>query len=260
MKIFKTFFVIVLCTMFLFCFTACANNGTTVSEDPQNITDTIEDTNSGVVEVIDSAIQTTQPVNMNEPAAATQEPAATPQQAKPVTQQYAGTVKEITQEDGLYSYTISVFNGTTDEEIIAAQNEDTIIVNAQTGAPVAADAIKEGDAVIVYLSMMTTRSIPPISQAYCIITDIPTSSLGIPTYVEVKQAQINENGDLVVLNQNQDLYVTVPADVEIGISGEDGEVVPFNQIQEGTQLLMWFDAVMESYPAQAVADSCVMCV
>lgn len=259
MKILKTVFVVALCAMFLFVFTACSNDSSggssEQSEAPQEITATVEETQDGEeIETVSS--ETT----ASDPSDASQEDEPLGEQATPVTQQYAGTVKEIAQEDGLYSYTISVNDGENITEITAAQNEDTIIADAFTGAPVAADEIKEDEVVVVYLSMMTTRSIPPIAQAYCIICNLPADNMTVPTYVEVAEAQINDDGDLTVLNQNRDLYVTIPSDVAIGIAGEDGEEVPFEQISEGTKLLAWFDAVMESYPAQATADRCVMCV
>lgn len=258
MKILKAIFVVALCFIFLFMFAACSDGSVEQSESsaPEEITDTLEETGDGdMVEIIDT--ETAQ----SETAEQTQAPeddTAIGTQNTPVTQQYAGIVKEITKEDGLYSYTLTINDGTTETEIIAAQNENTIIADAAEGTPLSPEDVKEGMPVVVYLSMMTTRSIPPISQAYCIIANLPADNGTVPTYVEVAEAQVTDNGDLVVLNQNQDLYVTVPSDVEIGVSGDDSKVVAPSEVAEGTKLLAWFDAVMESYPAQATADKCVV--
>lgn len=258
MKILKTVFVIALCAMFLFVFAACSNDTeTSESSDPEEITDTLEETEDGdMVEVIDSETATAETAEQT--AAPEDDTAVIGAQNAPVTQQYAGIVKEITKEDGLYNYTITVNDGTSETEIVAAQNEDTIIADAAEGTPLSPEDIKEGEVVEVFLSMMTTRSIPPMSPAYCIIANLPADNMTVPTYVEVSEAQVTEDGDLVVLNQNQDLYVTIPSDVEIGVSGDDAKVVAPSEIGEGAKLLAWFDAVMESYPAQAVAEKCVV--
>lgn len=258
MKVLKTVFAVALCAMFSFVFAACSAGESSESASPEEMTDTVEETGTGEqTEVIASETVNAETTANTE---ASEDAAAEPHQTNPVTQQYAGIVKEITKEDGLYSYTITINDGTSESEIVAAQNENTIIVDAAEGTPIKPEDIKEGEVVEVYLSMMTTRSIPPISQAYCIIGNLPADNMGVAAYVEVTEAKITDGGDLVVLNQNADLYVTVPKDVEIGISGEDGEKVPFDQITEGTKLLCWFDAVMESYPAQATAYMCQMCV
>lgn len=259
MKILKAIFVVALCFIFLFMFAACSDGSVEKSESsaPEEITDTLEETGDGdMVEIIDT--ETAQTETAEETGAPEEDAAVIGAQNNPVTQQYAGIVKEITKEDGLYSYTLTINDGTAETEIVAAQNEGTIIADAAEGTPLSPEDIKEGEVVEVYLSMMTTRSIPPISQAYCIIANLPADNMGVPTYVEVAEAQITDNGDLVVLNQNQDLYVTVPSDVEIGVSGDDSKVVAPSEVAEGTKLLAWFDAVMESYPAQATADKCVV--
>lgn len=260
MKILKAVFVVILCAMFLFVFGACSadDNSEQPAEDgsAEVIAGTVEEDASGDdVEVVDTVTATAEPADTSADGEG-----AVITDTMPVTVQYSGVVKEINKEDGQYQYTLSVWDGTTDTDIVAQQGDETLIVDSETGDPVAADAVEKDTAVMAFLSSITTRSIPPIAQAYCLVVNLPAGELGIPTYVEVTQANITDDGDLVVLNQNGDLYVTIPAGVDIGISGEDGEQVPFEQIDAGTKLLCWFDAVMESYPAQAVAYKCVMCV
>lgn len=258
MKILKTVFVIALCAMFLFVFAACSNEETSESSDPENLTDTLEETGDGdMVEVID--VETENAETAEETQAPEDDTAVIGKQNAPVTQQYAGIVKEITKEDGLYNYTITVNDGTSETEIVAMQSEDTIIADAAEGTPLSPEDIKEGEVVEVFLSMMTTRSIPPMSPAYCIIANLPADNMGVPTYIEAAKAQVYDDGSLAVLNQNQDLYVTIPSDVKIGVYGDADKTVSASDVEEGTKLLAWFDAVMESYPAQATADKCIVC-
>ena len=61
MKVLKTVFVIALCAMFLFVFAACSQQQPAETEAPEEITDTVEQTENGdQVEIIDTETENTE--------------------------------------------------------------------------------------------------------------------------------------------------------------------------------------------------------
>ncbi|MDL2236911.1 hypothetical protein LJC56_03645 [Christensenellaceae bacterium OttesenSCG-928-K19] len=143
-------------------------------------------------------------------------------------------------------------------DILANITEETILIDAQTGEAVDLESITVGDEVQVYVSSAMTRSLPPQSNAYAIITNIPETGLGVPTFLIAEEVQHQEDGSITVLNENKDLYVTIPADVEISVFDQDGASVAGEEVAEGNALFAWFDVVAESYPAQATATSAMI--
>lgn len=153
------------------------------------------------------------------------------------------------QEDGTEATAGSAPQG----QIVAVEAEDCMIVDSQTGAEVDDDALGEGDRVFAFVSPNQTRSIPPQAQCYALITNIPDNGMGIASYVHVIDVQQAEDGNISVLNQNADLWVTIPADLKIEVFDEPGETATAASIRPGTNLIAWYDVVLESYPGQTTA-------
>lgn len=140
------------------------------------------------------------------------------------------------------------------KEIIARLGADCAIVNAETGAKQEIGDLEEGDSIIAYLSVMFTASIPPQAECYAIVTN--ETGLSHVDYVRVLEAREGDYG-VTVLNQNADLYVTIPDSVPLEVFGEDATASP-DEIEQGSRLLVWYEFVLESYPGQATATRAML--
>ena len=77
---------------------------------------------------------------------------------------------------------------------------DTLFVNNKTGKEVKLADIKAGDRVYVYYDMAMTRSIPPQSRAYLVLTDVEE---GTPAKLwTAEEIKAENGGDLVVTTDN----------------------------------------------------------
>lgn len=139
----------------------------------------------------------------------------------------------------------------------AQLSEKTLIIDAQSGHSVAEADLTTGQRASAAVSPMLTRSIPPQAQAYALIVNLPENGLGAANYIQAMDVMTAENGDTIVLNQNADLYVTIPAALTVEKLDSE-ETVPASDIKRGSVLIAWYDAVAESYPAQATATRVVL--
>lgn len=144
-------------------------------------------------------------------------------------------------------------NGTPVGQIVAVEAEDCMIVDCQTGAEVDDDQLRVGDRVFAFVSPNQTRSIPPQAQCYALVTNLPENDMGIASYVHATQVEQGADGGVQVLNQNADLWVTIPGDLKIEVFDEPNETATAASIRPGSNLIVWYDMVAESYPAQTTA-------
>lgn len=142
------------------------------------------------------------------------------------------------------------------DEIGAILADDCVVIDCETAEEASISDLKEGDKVEVYIGMEMMPSLPPKATCYAVITNVP-EELGLADYVRVAKVEEAVHGGVVVLNQNADLYVTIPKDLEIGILGTT-DTASLSDIKEGTRLIVWYDYVLESYPAQTTALRCVL--
>ena len=210
----------------------------------------------------DTAAETTPPTiseTQPTPDDTADETAPAPEETVQVSQNVLGEIQEVINEDDtLQIHVTGEEEANPANDIIATITDDTVIVNAVTGAPVAADKLQAGDKVQVYVSSAMTKSLPPIANAFAIVTNIPENHLGIPTYLVAEEVTQNDDGSITTLNENQDLLVTIPADIEIGVFGKEGDKVASGDIAKGDTLLAWFDMVAQSLPAQATATQAMI--
>ncbi|MCX4265391.1 MAG: hypothetical protein OSJ64_01020, partial [Firmicutes bacterium] len=126
-------------------------------------------------------------------------------------------------------------------------SNDTLFLNNKTGEAVKLSDIKVEDRVYVYYDMAMTRSIPPQSRAYLVLTDVKE---GTPAKLwTAEEIKAENGGDLVVTTDNGGLLLRVPAKSWIDEK---------TQLQEGERFLAWYDIVALSYPGQATANKAVM--
>lgn len=192
--------------------------------------------------------------------------AATPElpaEAAPVTLTMVGEITEMLDEEDRIRV-VSKSDADTVSDVVVNLSDDTIVFNAQTQSFADDDSLKVGDQVQVTISTAMTRSIPPMANGFLVVTNLPDNMMGLPIYTLVEEVTPNDDGSVTVLNQNQDTYVTVGADLVIPVHESDGEKEGYDiapaDIKQGDLLLTWYDVVALSYPAQAGATQAMLIV
>jgi len=156
---------------------------------------------------------------------------------------YITSGKIVAIEDGLY-----IIKGEGSRpQVAAVVDRDTYVVDGKNGRLRLPMALKVGQRVTAYYSANMTRSLPPQSHAMAIVIGAPTE--GSAAYFEVSQAALSADGSYVtLLNANNDLIATVDA----------AACSDFAKIKRGDKLLVWYDVMTMSLPAQTNASKVVL--
>lgn len=132
-------------------------------------------------------------------------------------------------------------------EIVLHIQAGTYIVDAQDGTQIPFTDLKKGDAVTAYYSPVVTRSIPPQSSAIALV--IGTPAKGNPgQYMKVAAVEQRPDGSVRVLCTNSERLVTIQPDIFAQPAA----------IKVGSELIVWYDIMTMSIPAQAGATKVVL--
>ncbi len=140
--------------------------------------------------------------------------------------------------------------------VILHVSQETWIVDSVSGLPLSLADIKAGDQIIAYHSPAMTRSLPPQTTAKVLLVN-PPQDRGAGTYVKVAQLTRREDGSIRVLNDNGDLVLTILPDTPIS-PFRTKNIVTIDNVEEGSEMIAYFDVMALSYPAQAGADRVVL--
>ncbi len=140
--------------------------------------------------------------------------------------------------------------------VILKVSEETWIVDSASGLPLSLADIKAGDQVIAYHSPVMTRSLPPQTNAKVLLVN-PPQDKGAGTYVKVAQLTRREDGSIRILNDSGDLVLTIRPETPIS-PFRTKNIVTIDDIEEGSEMIAYFDVMALSYPAQAGADRVVL--
>jgi len=152
-----------------------------------------------------------------------------------------GVIKEISQDK------VRVKGQGDNAEIVLTIQSSTYVLNAADGTPVAVKDLKQGDAVTAYYGPWLTESLPPQGSAIALLVGTPQKgSAGM--YMQVAHLQKNTDGSIKVLCTNADRLVTISPAVFAGMNG----------IKEGSELIVWYDMMTMSLPAQAAATKVLL--
>lgn len=168
-----------------------------------------------------------------------------------------GTIAEL---DPQAHYVIIAESGDPQDMASAVQaqiTDRTLIIDSISGTTLAESALAAGERISADVSPRMTRSIPPQAEAFALFADVPESGPGAAHYVRAMDVMTAEDGGTVVLNQNADLYITIPPSLSIGRL-DSPETAPASDITEGSVLIVWYGAVAESYPAQTTAERVIL--
>ena len=158
-----------------------------------------------------------------------------------------GKIQSITYEgDTLQSITAKDAEGYS---ITYQINEQTKFLDSGKKMKVNSSTLKEGDAVYFYHTLTTQTVIPKPISAEAIITNIPmdTSCAKLHT---VEEITINKNGTVTITSEQGSIKLTTENDVVIK-DYDTNNTLQISDIQIGQRFFTWYNAVAESYPAQA---------
>lgn len=158
---------------------------------------------------------------------------AAPQQTLDSVMRMHGTITEINDD----MITMQDTEGKQSVTLIVRWN--TEILNGKNGEDVDLNRLHVGDELTAYYSPISTRSFPPQSKAYALVMGNGEHDA---IYMHVDEIEKVKNG-VRILNSNKDVYVTIPNTVE-----DDAD-----KLQKGDKILVWYDFMALSMPAQATA-------
>lgn len=188
-----------------------------------------------------------------EPAAPQTDTSLTQEETLPDSVLYYGTVTEVIRdEDGTVSRL--ALSSERYGDYVMNLSADTVWVDA--GKRTASDPsdLEAGEAVYVFHSPVSTRSLPPQSAAYAVVRNMP-QDMGCPMYHEV-EAVTEQDGRLTITTDNGGLLLHVNEETQC-VDYATGKAVDPAHLKEGGRVMAWYDIVLTSYPGQA-GPSCLM--
>ena len=156
----------------------------------------------------------------------------------------------VVQEVDVQAQNILVKNEQT--EIQFNLDEKTWLVDGEKGTAIDLADLK-GKEVVVAHSMASTRSLPPQSYAYAVVTKGEVT----PNYAIIEAVEAGKDGAVRLTTNNGGMWVTVTEKADIKpLATKD--IVTLEDLQPGAQVILYYDIVALSYPGQAYTDRVVL--
>ena len=154
---------------------------------------------------------------------------------------------------------IEVADGTNPEsKTVLLINDDTDIVDNQSKEALSIQDIKKGDTIYAWHSPVMTMSLPPQTNTQVIVTNIAADQMAGQLFEVIEAAQ-NKSNLWTLLNQERDLYATIPSTMKSIPVFHSSKTLKPSEITSGTRLLIWYDATTRSFPAQTtIRDALVL--
>ena len=173
----------------------------------------------------------------------------------PASETYFGTVESIEKDEGGNVISISLTSEENGDYVMNV-TENTVWVDAVEKVKASQEDLTEGETIYVYHSPVSTRSLPPQSEAFAVVLNVP-QDIAVGVYHEVED--IVTNGEIfTITTDNGGLYLNVTSDTQVKdyTTGESAEI---GNVDRGDRIIAWYDAVAMSYPGQAnVSDILVL--
>lgn len=142
------------------------------------------------------------------------------------------------------------------QEIALNIGDETIVIEAESGLPGQLNSLEKGDAIYVYYSPAMTKSLPPQSFAGAIVVGVSENKT-IPSWFTVKKIISVDETHMRVINEEGDLIVTLLKESPI-TPFKTKQMVTIDDVRVGTQLFVWYDIVLTSYPGQTASYKTVI--
>lgn len=173
----------------------------------------------------------------------------------PASETYFGTVESIEKDEEGNVISISLTSEENGDYVMNV-TDDTVWVDAVEKVKASQEDLTEGETIYVYHSPVSTRSLPPQSEAFAVVLNDP-QDIAAGVYHEVED--IVTNGEIfTITTDNGGLYLNVTSDTQVKdyTTGESAEI---GNVDRGDRIIAWYDAVAMSYPGQAnVSDILVL--
>lgn len=173
----------------------------------------------------------------------------------PTSETYFGTVESIEKDEEGNVVSISLTSEENGDYVMNV-TDNTVWVDAVEKVKASQEDLTEGDTIYVYHSPVSTRSLPPQSEAFAVVLNAP-QDITAGVYHEVED--IVTNGEIfTITTDNGGLYLNVTSDTQVKdyTTGESAEI---GNVDRGDRIIAWYDAVAMSYPGQAnVSDILVL--
>jgi len=160
-----------------------------------------------------------------------------------------GTISKITNENGDMHLSVETANGT----IVYNCSAETWIADSN-GLPMNLNE-RITDEVLVYHAPMMTFSLPPQSPAIAIIGNMDAASHMF--YAVVENIIKNNDGTITLVTDNGSRYITLTKDTQV-TPFKTRNIITAQDITIGSQLLLSYEILTLSEPAQGVADKAVV--
>lgn len=173
----------------------------------------------------------------------------------PASETYFGTVASIEKDEEGNVVSVSLTSEENGDYVMNV-TDNTVWVDAVEKVKASQEDLAEGDTIYVYHSPVSTRSLPPQSEAFAVVLNVP-QDIAVGVYHEVEEVTTTEN-DTRLLTNNGGLYLIISDETAVK-DYETGEIADISDVAEGDRVIAWYDAVAMSYPGQAnVSDILVL--
>lgn len=173
----------------------------------------------------------------------------------PASETYFGTVASIEKDEEGNVVSISLTSEENGDYVMNV-TDNTVWVDAVEKVKASQEDLTEGETIYVYHSPVSTRSLPPQSEAFAVVLNAP-QDIAAGVYHEVED--IVTNGEIfTITTDNGGLYLNVTSETQVKdyTTGESAEI---GNVDRGDRIIAWYDAVAMSYPGQAnVSDILVL--
>lgn len=163
---------------------------------------------------------------------------------------YSSTDKNALEPTRIYgpvtktdNQTLSIDNqsgGSYAGEIIINISDQTRILDAVSGLPVAYDDLRNGETAYIYIGPAMTMSLPPMTNASMILCNIP-ADYKVPEYLTVESMAIASDGVSGTLTTAGGSKYTIPADAQF-LPYLTRNIVRIQDLTPGATCLIWSDA------------------
>lgn len=168
----------------------------------------------------------------------------------PASETYFGTVASVEKDEEGNVISISLTSEENGDYVMNV-TDNTVWVDAVEKVKASQEDLTEGETIYVYHSPVSTRSLPPQSEAFAVVLNIP-QDIAVGVYHEVED--IVTNGEIfTITTDNGGLYLNVTSDTQVKdyTTGESAEI---GNVGRGDRIIAWYGAVAMSYPGQANAS------
>lgn len=168
------------------------------------------------------------------------------EQAVPHSLCYYGRVTEISLDEQGAVVSLAL-ESEADGPYVMGITQRTVWIDSGRQAASDPATLQEGEAVYVYHSPVVCLSMPPQSEAFAVVRNVPQDG-GSASYHVAEEVTQRADGSWAILTDNGGLYMY--AGEQTGVSSYGGEEVTLADLAPGDPFIAWYDVVLESYPAQ----------